>query len=76
MKLSQVIIKINLNHILCFDNLYTSMHLLVELAKKKFFVIGFVRSNSLLRCIWQIDSELKKEKEELALIKNLLTLME
>ena len=68
------VVEADLNHVLCFDNWYTSMNLLVELSKRKIFAIGTVRSNRLLGCTLQSDSKLKKE--EAALMKNALTLTE
>ena len=44
------VVEADLNHVLCFDNWYTSMNLLVELSKRKIFAIGTVRSNRLLGC--------------------------
>ena len=53
------VVEADLNHVLCFDNCYTSMNLLVELSKRKIFAIGTVRSNRLLGCTLQSDSKLK-----------------
>ena len=53
------VVEADLNHVLWFDNWYTSMNLLVELSKRKIFAIGTVRSNRLLGCTLQSDSKLK-----------------
>ena len=49
------------NHLLFFDNWFTSMPLMCHLAKSKIFCLGTVRSNRLRGCVFPTDKELKRQ---------------
>jgi len=60
LRLSQVV-QPNMNHIFYFDNWFSSVNLLVQLAKKEIFTIATERSNRLLGCEMQSEKELKQK---------------
>nr|XP_039271113.1 piggyBac transposable element-derived protein 2-like [Styela clava] len=49
----------DVNHILCFDNWFTSIPLMSVLAKRKIYCIGTARQNRLLGCELESDKDLK-----------------
>ena len=55
------IIPINKNHLLYFDNWFTSLPLLYYLAKLKIFCLGTVRVNRLQGCDLPSDKEMKEK---------------
>ena len=50
-----------MNHIFYYDNWFTSVNLLVQLATKETFAIATARSNRLLGCEMQCEKELKQK---------------
>jgi len=62
LRLSQVV-QPNMKHIFYFDNWFTSVNLLVQLAKKEIFAIATARSNCLLGCEMQSEKEVLKKKK-------------
>lgn len=60
LQLAQVIKK-NQSHLIYFDNWFTSLKLLVQLAKDEIFAVGTVRSNRLPGCQFSTDAEFRKK---------------
>ena len=52
----------NVSHILCFDNWFTSVPSVVELAKKKIFTLGTIRTNRASECSFSTDNEIRKSR--------------
>lgn len=51
----------NVGHKIYFDNFYTTLPLVVELAKKGIYSVGTIRRNRLPNCKLPTETELKKE---------------
>ena len=58
------VLKPDVNHIVCFDNWFTSFPLVVELAKLSIFTLGTIRSNELMDVAFQLILTCAKEEEE------------
>ena len=50
----------NVSHILCFDNWFTSVPLVVELAKSKIFTLGTICTNRASGCSFSTDNDMRK----------------
>ena len=53
-------LKPDVNHIVCFDNCFTSLPLVVELAKRSIFTLGTIRSNRAFGCGFSTDADMRK----------------
>ena len=53
-------VKPDLNHIVCFDNGFSSLPLVVELAKRSNFTSGTIRSNRASGCSFLTDVDMRK----------------
>ena len=53
-------VKPDVNPIVSFDNWFTSLPLVVELAKRSIFTLGTIRSNRASRCSFSINVDMRK----------------
>ena len=54
-------VEINIGHKVYFDNFYTTLPLVVELAKKGIYSVGTIRRNRLASCKLPSDKDIKKD---------------
>ena len=54
------VVKPNVNHIVCFDNWFTSLPLVVESAKRSIFTLGTIRSNRASGSSFSTDADKRK----------------
>ena len=55
------IIKSSLNLIVCFDNWFNSLPLIIELAKRSIYCLGTIRLNQTLGCTFSFDTDMRKK---------------
>ena len=53
-------VKPDVNHIVCFNNWFTSLPLIVKLAKRSIFTLGTIHSNQVSECIFPTDVDMRK----------------
>ena len=56
------VVKPDFNHIVCFDDWFTSLTLVVELAKCSIFTLGTIRSNRAPGCSFSNDVDMRKRE--------------